>query len=143
MIFQIISVLLFILVIFFLFRYSGKRKFLNSKGSLDKNFVINRWEDIQNLVNLGKPSAANSALIEADKLMDYVLKSKVGNQGTMGDRLKKADKLFSSYRIYQGVWKSHKLRNVAVHETQAEVFYSDVKKAVEGFERGLRDLKLI
>jgi len=55
------------------------------------------------------------AIIEADKLVDTVLK-RAGIKGeSMADRLRRSEKLVDR-SIYQGMWEAHKVRNQLVHE---------------------------
>ncbi len=56
-----------------------------------------------------------NAVIEADKLLDFVLKSKKIKGETLGDRLKHSKNLFST-SSYNKVWEVHKLRNRIAHE---------------------------
>lgn len=114
-----------------------------SKGRLDTNFVNSKWQEVEVLMTQGKPSAYKVAVMEADKLADYVLKAKIGSDGNMGDRLKKSQKLFSSYNDYQNLWEAHKMRNRIAHEADHELYPAEVKKVISYFERALRDLKAL
>lgn len=114
-----------------------------SRGELDLNFVASKWQEIQQLVGQGKPSACKVAIIEADKLVDYVLKAKVGNDGSMGDRLKRAQKMFPNYSDYQNLWSAHKTRNLIAHEATHELFFPEVKKTISYFEKALHGLKAL
>lgn len=118
---------------------SGK----NKKGSLDTSFVRSKWQEIGTLMSQGKPSAYKVAVMEADKLADYVLKAKVGSDGNMGDRLKKSQKLFSNYNDYQNLWEAHKMRNRIAHEADHELYPAEVKKVISYFEKALKDLKAL
>ena len=74
-----------------------------------------RWEEIESL-------DAKYSIIEADKLVDNVLK-RAGLQGnSMADRLRKAEKMIPR-KVYQEMWDAHKLRNQLVHEV--DYFVSD------------------
>lgn len=114
-----------------------------SRGKLDTNFVRNKWQEIQTLMSQGRPSAYKVAVMEADKLADYVLKAKVGNDGNMGDRLKKSQNLFSNYNDYQNLWEAHKVRNRIAHDADHELYPAEVKKTISYFEKSLRELKVL
>ena len=105
----------------------------------DREFIMQEWQEIQQLVDLNKPSARNQALIRADKLVDHALKV-VSSGETMGERLKNAQDAFSSWDVYDDLWKAHKIRNKMVHEAGFEPPYYTVKDALEKIKRGLRDL---
>ena len=101
----------------------GGAKLVSPKSSLDKGFVQIKWQEIEELIDQQKPSAYKVAIMEADKLVDYVLKAKVGAGKDMGDRLKKSQKLFSSYSDYQNLWEAHKMRNRVAHEADHELHF--------------------
>ncbi len=58
-----------------------------------------------------------AALIDLDKLLDFILKSKNINGTTLGERLKNSRNIFSK-EDYNAVWTAHKLRNELVHEIE-------------------------
>lgn len=58
-----------------------------------------------------------AALIDLDKLLDFVLKSKNINGTTLGERVKNSKSIFSK-EDYNAVWTAHKLRNKLVHEIE-------------------------
>ena len=114
-----------------------------TRRNLDRSFVQGKWQDIEVLMNQGKPSAYKVAVMEADKLVDYVLKARVGSDGNMSDRLKKSQKFFSNYADYQNLWSAHKTRNMIAHEAAHELLSPEVKKAIFYYEKALRDLKAL
>lgn len=136
-----VALLFGLLMLFFIFRTSTGSK---SKG-LNKIFVQERWKEIELYMSQGGPANFQSAVIEADKLFDYVLKSVVGdnNDQNMADRLKLSQKKFSSWEVYQGIWSAHKVRNRSAHEMDHELNSAVARNAIEQFKKGLRDLRLL
>lgn len=66
------------------------------------------WEEIEAM-------EPKMAVIEADKVVDVVLK-RAGVPGeTMAERLRKVQKQIQR-PIYSGMWEAHKMRNRLVHE---------------------------
>ncbi|MEK7447213.1 MAG: hypothetical protein AAB632_00185 [Patescibacteria group bacterium] len=114
-----------------------------SKGKLDTNFVRSKWQEIEVLMSQQKPSAYKVAILDADKLLDYVLKAKVGSGGTMKDRLVKSRKLYADYQTYKNVGSAHGYRNRVVHDEQHELFPVEVKKMISYFEKALRELRAL
>jgi len=112
----------------------------SARGSLDRNFVQGKWQEIEVLISQQKSSAYKVAVMDADKLVDYVLKAKVGSDGNMSDRMKKSQKLFSNYADYQNLWEAHKMRNSIAHDAEHEVYLVEVKKVISYFEKALREL---
>lgn len=81
-----------------------------------------RWQEIEAL-------DAKYSVIEADKLVDSVLK-RAGLQGnSMADRLRRTEKLVPR-RVYQDMWDAHKLRNEIVHEVDHRTNFNASKEAV-------------
>lgn len=111
-----------------------------AKGRVDKSFVSRKWQEIEALMQQQKPSSYKVAILDADKLVDYVLKTKVGTDGNMGERLKKSQKLFSSYQNYNNLWEAHKMRNRVAHEADHELHFAEAKKNIGYFKKALRDL---
>lgn len=123
--------------------FGGGKIKTGAKSSLDLDFVSSKWQEVQQLMSQSKPSAYKVAVMEADKLVDYVLKAKVGSDGNMGDRLKKAQKLFSNYAYYQNLWSAHKTRNMIAHEAAHDLLFPEVKKTISYYEKALRELKAL
>ena len=122
----------------FLFRKTKKPR-VGALSGTDRVFIRGEWQSIEQLLKLGDPSGRKEALIRADKLLDYALK-RLARGETMGERLKIAQKLFSSWPVYDALWKAHKMRNALVHETGFEPPHYTIKTAVGQIETGLRDL---
>ena len=147
-----LSMIIAVIVIGGLLAYSGsltRRKpdeyFEDNNGggrpnqpTLDTEFVSRHWQEIQQMTKGGGASLKNS-LIEADKLLDYVMLAK-GFQGeNMGDRLKRNGGKFSDLN---GIWSAHKLRNTYAHEVHIDVVPREVHAAIDKLGRGIQDLGL-
>ena len=99
----------------------------------DKKFFNQHWNHI-----LAEGNYSNQ-IMQADKLLDQMLKKR-GFDGTLGDKLKKASKMFSDRN---GLWEAHKLRNKIAHEVGFQVTTSAKNMAMEGFKKAFIDLGLI
>lgn len=98
----------------------------------DLSLVAKEWESIRSKIE----REPKHALIEADKLLDFVLKKR-GFQGSLGEKLKAAEKFFSNI---DDVWTAHKLRNRAVHEIGFDVMEQEIRKALSSYKKALWDL---
>ncbi|PIZ71669.1 hypothetical protein COY07_04495 [Candidatus Peregrinibacteria bacterium CG_4_10_14_0_2_um_filter_43_11] len=78
------------------------------------------------------------AIMEADKLLDFALEKR-GMKGSLGAKLKQASSLFSDV---SEVWSSHKIRNNIAHQINYKVDQKTYKKAMLGFKRAFKDLKI-
>ena len=108
---------------------------------LDKGLVINKWSEVNQMMRDGGPSNYRQAIMESDKLVDLVLRTKVPGD-TMGERLKNARGLFH-HTTYDRLWTAHKIRNKLAHEAEFEGLSSDAKMAVRNFEKALKELHVI
>jgi len=94
-----------------------------------------QWRDMQKL--LASKETWKQAVVDADKLLDTVLKKKKFAGKTMGERLTKAQRLLSDN---EGVWFGHKLRARIESDPEAKLKESDVKQALMGIRQALKDL---
>jgi hypothetical protein len=115
---------------------------LRESKAIDSQAVATRWTDIQTSIGLGGATHFGSAVVAADKLLDYVLKQKGYAGDTMGERLKSARDDFSQ-TTYNNVWEAHKLRNQLVHELHGEVLSWQAKEAIGTYEQALREMGVI
>lgn len=110
-------------------------------GNVNLSMVPQKWSEVQAMVVQGGPANYRQAIMEGDKLVDMVLKSKVRGE-TMGERLKNSRHLFS-HSTYQGLWTAHKIRNKIAHEAEFEGLSSDAQLCVENFGKALQELRAI
>lgn len=108
-------------------------------SSIDKQFVARKWNEITTTASRTDQSA-RFAIIEADKLLDYVLKARGYSGDTMGDRLRSANNDFS---YTDDVWHAHKLRNKLVHEAEYQIDSRLIHRGVEQFRQALKDMRAI
>lgn len=142
---MIITVLIIALVFGFLLLavVSGGSKKSSSKTGkgkptirLNTKTVQSRWSIVQTMSTQGG-NGLRQAIMEADKLLDYVLKGKGYAGETMADRMRSANRDFSRRN---DVWAAHKLRNALAHEVDFDLVPSQVKQSIKAFERAIKDL---
>jgi hypothetical protein len=78
--------------------------------------------------------------MEADKLLDHVLKSMSFPGETMAERLKLAEYKYASLRQ---VWPAHKLRNQLVHDPAFDMSVRQAKFALKEFKDALKVLNVL
>ncbi|MEO6761036.1 MAG: hypothetical protein ABI220_01505 [Candidatus Saccharimonadales bacterium] len=94
-----------------------------------------KWDTLQKLCR--DKSTWPLAIIDADKLLDEVLKSLKFKGKTMGERLMAAQ---HQIKDNDGAWFGHKLRNRLVHESNVKLKERDVKDALFGLRSAIKDL---
>lgn len=106
---------------------------------LTREYVQEKWQEIDQLMELGKPSNYSRAILEADKLLDHILKSLRAPGVTMGDRLKASKNRFS-HDGYNAAWQGHKIRNELVHNSDYLATDFIARHAVENFRKAIGEL---
>ena len=105
---------------------------LTAKSSKEpwKEKTLSKIKQLNSLAGSSSKDALKSGLNDADKLLDFFLKSKRLKGETLGERLKNAQKVFSR-EDYNALWNAHKLRNKIAHEidfeTSIHVLQSEIK----------------
>lgn len=108
-------------------------------GNLDKNYAQEKWSEIEELMRLGNPSNYARAVLEADKLLDHLLKNYRAPGLTMGDRLKSSRNKFST-EAYDAAWKAHRVRNELVHNSEYALTDFIAKPAIANFKKAIGEL---
>lgn len=101
--------------------------------------VQSRWEEIIRHARSDREAEWKLAVIEADKLVDDLLKL-AGYQGeTMGERLMSVEP--GQFQNLNGLWEAHKIRNKLVHETGYFLRHAEAQRALQMYERALKELQ--
>jgi hypothetical protein len=114
----------------------------SSKKRLKQETFNRYWQHVMDLLNQKDLLSKKQAVLDADKLLDLVLKSLVVGKD-LGARLKNSQKLFNSRECYQMAWEAHKLRNKIAHEINFEPTSSSCSQAVNNFKKAFRNLGYI
>lgn len=101
-------------------------------SSGDLKFIKDKWCKVVNHLEI----SPNEAVLEADKLLGYVLGLK-GYEGSVGEQLKKASGLISNP---DNVWNAHKLRNRVAHEIGLSLKPKEARRAIKHFKSAIKDL---
>ncbi len=100
-----------------------------------------RWDEIEKHINSTREAEWKFAVIEADKLIDEILKEASFPGDTMGDRLMNIQP--GQLTTLQGLWEAHKIRNRLVHDTNYFLRYTEAKRAVGLYEKTLEELEAL
>lgn len=100
-----------------------------------------RWVEIEKHINSTREAEWKFAVIEADKMIDELLKSSGFAGDTMGDRLMNIQP--GQLTTLESLWEAHKIRNRLVHDTNYFLRYTEAKRAVTLYEKTLRELQAI
>lgn len=140
---SVVGLVLIGLVVFGLIVISANRfiRFLRKPElyGLDEEAIAALWQEIERTATQGV-MGSKLAIIEADKLLDNVLKSLSMPGETLGERLKVA---CYKHPHLRKVWSAHKLRNQLVHDTTFELSQQQAKAAINDYRAALRALGLL
>ena len=100
-----------------------------------------RWDEIEKHINSTREAEWKFAVIEADKLVDELLKGSGFQGDTMGDRLMNIQP--GQLTTLQSLWEAHKIRNRFVHDVNYFLRYTEAKIAVGLYEKTLRELQAL
>lgn len=100
-----------------------------------------RWDEIQKSLESAGISEYKIAVIEADALVDYVLKTYGYPGETMGDRMRSITPMHLP--SIDSLWIAHKIRNEISHNTAHGIDERQAKKALDTFKQVLEDLDAI
>ena len=100
-----------------------------------------RWEEVQRHINSPQEAEWKFAVIEGDALVDDALK-KAGFSGeSMGDRLTNIQP--GQIQNLDALWEAHKIRNRLAHDSGYFLRYAEAKRAVNQFEKVLKELGVL
>ena len=102
--------------------------------------ILDEWKKIETRLASGSPDSTRLAIIEADGLVDQVLKKLHLEGETFADRLAR----LSSREIpsVDGVWAAHRVRNDLVHTPGFGISADKAKELFKLYETFLRDMKV-
>jgi len=106
----------------------GKKK--SGLGAEEKNYIAIKRQEVENFLNSESPIELKHAVMEADKLVDYILQAKNYQGETFADRLRSAES-FISKDIYNSIWTGHKVRNQIAHEHELRIENKELRTAAE------------
>lgn len=101
-----------------------------------------RWEKILGYANSDNPSDWRMAVIEADAMLEEVLRV-AGYEGeSVGDMLKTADK--NEFLTVDDAWEAHKVRNSIAHSGEGfQLNERETKRVIALFEKVFTEFEII
>lgn len=99
------------------------------------------WNSILENLNVGTPESRKFAIIEADALVDDILK-RLGYEGEyMADRLAKLD--VQDFPSVEKLWRAHRVRNELAHTPGFEISHEHAKSLIEIYEDFLKEVGVL
>jgi len=109
--------------------------------SSSPGWLAARWGEISRHMESAKEAEWRFAIVEADKMVDDVLKRAGYPGGTLGERLTNMQP--GQIETLDGLWFAHKVRNRIAHDMDYFLRYTEAKQVIRFFEATLREFKAI
>jgi len=108
---------------------------------LDEKRVLRAWQKVKARLATQQEAERRLAVVEADLILDEVIKIS-GYQGeTMGDRLKQLTP--ANLSNIERVWRAHKIRNRIVHEPDFAITSMEAEEMVDIYHKALQEFGLL
>jgi|AntRauTorcE11897_2_1112592.scaffolds.fasta_scaffold00242_9 hypothetical protein len=112
---------------------------MHNQPKLNKELVRSRWKKVIKFAKEGE-AGRQQAIVEGDKLVDYVLRQYKISGDTMADRMRSAESMIPNYNQ---LWEAHKLRNKLVHEQNVKLMSKDINRSLKTYQETLKGLKAL
>jgi hypothetical protein len=123
------------------FRKKEPRQALPTVPEATGGRYIYEWTQVKSGLENASDADAALLIIEADSLVDRILKDMNLPGETMGERLQALGE--QRFESIDDLWEAHKLRNQIAHEGAKGITYGDAMWAIERYERALKKLDMI
>lgn len=107
-------------------------------GKFNGAQLLAQFAQVEQLLASGDSIHAAQAVVQADSLLDSVMKQAGASGTSFADRLRSLEPRLSK-DLYQHIWNAHKLRNQIAHE-HPQVSVSQARSALEIFRRAASQL---
>ncbi|KKW47360.1 MAG: hypothetical protein A2128_02200 [Candidatus Liptonbacteria bacterium GWC1_60_9] len=112
-----------------------------AKKDLSRRRSVRAWQRVEQRILMDDEAQVKLAVIEADKILDEILKMAGLRGEAMADRLKKLTP--AQLSNIENVWQVHKIRNRIVHEPDYHLAHADAAYAIDIYRVALKELGLI
>jgi hypothetical protein len=103
--------------------------------------IQKQWGKLRERLEQPTEAEWKIAVIEADMLIDDVLRRMEYPGQSMGERLKGITR--EQIHSLDNIWEAHKVRNRIVHDPDIRILHRDAREAIANFEVFLREVNLI
>ncbi len=103
--------------------------------------VNDDWLKILAHLSSTNPSDWKLAIIEADKMLDDLVKTMGYDGDSLGERLKRVEP--SDFNTLSAAWSAHKVRNRIAHESGYELTEREARIAISNYQQVFEEFKVI
>lgn len=102
---------------------------------------LKKWERVKTRLKKGWEPEAKLAIIEADQLLDDLLKRMAYTGESLGERLKQLDS--TVLPNINKVWEAHQIRNSLIHDPDYKLSLTRAQSALEVYEEAFKCLEAL
>ncbi len=135
----VVPTIVFVIVVAVLLLRTSRRSSSKEFRLEDREAWTKRWSELEAMLSEGE-SHWQVAIIEADKLLDRVLKSMHLAGETMGERLKFLTLTRTDLKF---VWSAHIVRNRLAHESNFRLDRRTASETMAAYKRALKLLGVL
>lgn len=124
-------------------RQNERRTFFNLVRTTDASLArqSERWTKIVSALDSDNPADWKQAIIEADIMLDEMVKAMNYPGENLGEWLKAIEP--SDFLTLEDAWEGHKLRNRIAHESDFVLTRREARQTLDRFERVFREFSFI
>lgn len=117
--------------------------FFDVLGKIDmsKRRTLKAWKQIQKRLKSGKTNDMKLAVLEADKILDQVLKMAGYDGENLDERLEKMDA--GQLSNIEEIRQAHKLKKRIVSEPDFAISFNEAQVVIEIYKKAFQELNLI
>jgi len=119
----------------------GRIKENYSFSDLSEKRVLKAWKEIEEKMKGGRKTEMKLAIIEADRVLDEVLKVAGYKGETIAERMEKVTP--AQLTNIDKVWRAHKIRNRIVHESEFNISEQEVEEVIKTYKKAFQEFGLI
>lgn len=115
-----------------------KKEKAGRRVAIRKEFVDERWSLITSSFAEGTPDGIKLAILESDRLVDWILKS----AGVKGENLTDRLEALASSKLssLDALWKAHRIRNEIVHSKDYEIPPGAGERTLKDYEAFMKEI---
>jgi hypothetical protein len=107
----------------------------------DKPEVNQAWQKVLDHMSSSNSDEWKLAIIEADNLLDHLVKSMNYPGESLGERLKNIEP--SDFATLNDAWEGHKVRNRIAHESAYVPSENEARRAIANYRRVFEEFQII
>ena len=111
------------------------------EGKKEKPKQNERWESIQKYLESENVAEWKLAVIEADNMLDDLVRTLNSQGENLGERLKAIEP--SDFETLQDAWEAHKVRNQIAHETDFVLTRREMMRVIGHFKKVFEEFEYI